>query len=205
MLAVGCATVGDRPALDDAAAVWQARQARLTPLKSWNIQGRLSARTPTEGWHASLRWVRNDQRHHIDLWGPLGRGHLRLTQDRYGARLRDADHNTYWAESGQQLLFDTTGWWLPLDGLNYWVLGLPVPETPAEHALDQQGRLKSLNQLGWQINFLRYRRHGAYEFPSKLFIRRRLGNPGTVAFDDETLNEPILEVRLVIERWTITP
>lgn len=205
VIAASCAPVPVRPLFEDPTAVWQARQSRLTSLKAWNLQGRVSARTRDEGWQASLRWVRDNERHDIDLWGPLGRGHVQLVQNRFGARLRDADQNTYWAEDGQQLLFETTGWWLPLDGLNYWVLGVPVPEIPGQHALDEWGRLKALQQLGWDIRFLRYTRAGVYEFPSKLFIRRRVdGGAGSFSGGDNS-NAPTLEMRLVIERWTLKP
>jgi outer membrane lipoprotein LolB len=195
----GCATVGDHPAAKDPQAAWRERQAQLLPLKDWRIQGRVSARTPDDGWQASLRWTRDNARHEIDLWGPLGRGHVRLTQDSSGAELRDADNHSYWAKDGEQLLLERTGWWLPLDGLNYWVLGVPIPTAPNSHTLDQWGRLKRLRQLGWDIDFLQYRRQGNYELPSKLFIRR---NADTAAQSD---GAPPLEVRLAIERWTITP
>lgn len=201
-VATGCSTISDRPASQDPTATWQARQSQLIALKSWRVQGRLSARTPDDGWQASVRWVRDNDRHDIDLWGPLGRGHVRLVQDRYGAVLRDAQDNTYWAEDGQRLLFDTTGWWLPLDGLNYWVLGVPMPQTPNEHDLDQWGRLTKLTQLGWDIEFLQYQRQGTYEFPRKLFIRRQLDSAHTV---NQGTNNRTLEVRMVIERWTMTP
>ncbi|MEE8607300.1 MAG: outer membrane lipoprotein LolB, partial [Nitrospiraceae bacterium] len=121
------------------------------------------------------------------------------------ARLRDANNQTYWAATSQQLLFDTTGWRLPLDGLNYWVLGLPVPDTPGTQALDRSGRLKSLDQLGWQVRFLRYRRHGVYEFPSKLFIRRQANGTDAQPPDEGDSHGPLLEVRLVIERWSPVP
>jgi outer membrane lipoprotein LolB len=205
VLAAGCATVERRLPLEDATAAWELRQSRLNTVKVWDIQGRLSARTPHEGWQASLRWVRDHERHHIDLWGPLGRGHVRLIQDHSGATLQDADLNTYWAENGQQLLFETTGYWLPLDGLNYWVLGVPVPELAGQHALDESGRLRTLQQLGWDIRFLRYKRAGVHEFPSKVFIRRQLNERGHALGRDGNSNAPTLEVRLVIERWTLNP
>jgi outer membrane lipoprotein LolB len=199
----GCATVGDHPAVKDPAAAWRQRQAQLLPLKDWRIQGRVSAHTPDDGWQASLRWVRNDQRHEIDLWGPLGRGHVRLSQDSSGAELRDAADNSYRAKDGEQLLFDQTGWWLPLDGLNFWVLGVPVPTAPDAHTLDQWGRLKRLQQLGWDIDFLQYRRQGNYDLPSKLFIRRKAGDSARSV--TQSADGPPLEVRLAIERWTIAP
>ncbi|MDX1488797.1 MAG: lipoprotein insertase outer membrane protein LolB [Acidiferrobacterales bacterium] len=202
IMTAGCATIEDRPPSEDVAAAWQQRQIRLAALDHWQIRGRMSARTPDEGWTASMLWVRQNDRHAIDLWGPLGRGHMRLSQDPSGAQLRDARNNTYWARDGKQLLFDITGWWLPLDSLNYWVLGMPVPAAPNVQTLDELGRLKRLRQLGWDIDFQQYRRHGDYDLPSKLFIRRRL-NAAEVSNPD--VDRLTLEVRLVIERWTMQP
>ena len=199
----GCATVGERPAAKDPQAAWHERQAQLLPLKDWRIQGRVSARTPDDGWQASLRWTRNDLRHEMDLWGPLGRGHVRLTQDSSGAELRDADNNSYRAKDGEQLLYERTGWWLPLGSLNFWVLGMPVPTARNTHTIDQWGRLKRLQQLGWDIDFVQYQREGNYELPSKLFIRRNIAGDNHSAAQGS--DGPALEVRLAIERWTIAP
>lgn len=197
-LAAGCATAPQIPPVENPAAMWQLRQAQLRPITVWNIQGRLAMRTAEEGWQASLEWMREGERHRIDLTGPLGRGHLRLTRDEQGAELRDADRHRWHAENPEQLLYRTTGWRVPLDGLNYWVLGLPQPGTAAEQELDPQGRLKSLVQSGWDVRFLEYTRYGSLELPSKLFIKRHDGGPS-----DEPADHATLEVRLVIERWTL--
>lgn len=202
VVVAGCATIDDRPPTQDVTAAWQQRQVELAALNHWQIRGRLSARTEDEGWHASLLWMRDNDRHAIDLWGPLGRGHVRLNQDPSGAQLRDAQNNTYWAKDGKRLLFDITGWWLPLDSLNYWVLGVPVPAEPNVQSLDASGRLKRLRQLGWDIDFVQYRRQGNYDLPSKLFIRRKLDVTEGVQPDADP---PTLEVRLFIERWTMQP
>jgi outer membrane lipoprotein LolB len=197
-LATGCSTVPERPPAADARAAWQTRQSRLAPLMSWQIQGRLSARTQDKGWQAAVRWVRNDGRHEIDLWGPLGRGHVRIIQNSNGAELVDSEQHSYRAANAQDLLFDTTGWWLPIDGLNYWVLGLPVPRAPAEQVLDAWGRLKHLQQLGWNIDFLQYRQEGAYELPTSLALRR----PADAA--DAVPPDSTMRVRVLIDHWSVT-
>ncbi|MGA9031340.1 MAG: lipoprotein insertase outer membrane protein LolB [Sulfuricaulis sp.] len=198
-LAAGCATAPALPPVENPAATWQARQTELRPITTWKIQGRMSMRTAEEGWQASLSWVREGDRHRIDIIGPLGRGHLRLTRDNQGAELRDADQHSWHAENPEQLLYQTTGWLLPLDGLNYWVLGLPLPDSAASQELDPQGRLKTLSQSGWDIRFLEYARYGALDLPSKLFIKRQgRGMNGSPA------NDATLEVRLVIERWALS-
>ena len=193
-LAAGCATAPALPPVENPAATWQARQVQLRPITAWNIQGRLAMRTAEEGWQASLDWVREEERHRIDLTGPLGRGHLRLTRDDRGAELRDADQHSWRAENPEQLLYRTTGWLVPLDGLNYWVLGLPLPDTAASQELDPQGRLKTLVQSGWDIRFLEYTRYGSLDLPSKMFMKRQGG-----ADDDQAG----LEVRLIIEQWRV--
>ena len=199
VLAAGCATAPSPPPVENPAAVWQARQAALRTMTSWTLQGRLAMRAAKEGWQAEVAWVRDGERQQIDLSGPLGRGHLRLTQDMNGAELRDADQKTWRAKNAQQLLYRTTGWLVPLDGLDYWILGLPAPGSAANLELDDQGRLKTLDQSGWDIRFLQYAHEGALDLPNKIFIKRQ----DDLNAIDASRNHS-LEVRLIIEHWTLT-
>lgn len=191
-----CVSTPARPPVADPAQVWQARRLALTPLNVWEIQGRLALKTADEGWQVALHWIRAADQHDIDLSGPLGGGRVRVTQDRNGARLRDSEQRTYYAANARQLLQRATGWDMPIDGLNYWVLGVPAPGVPWHERLDQWGRLQTLEQLGWDVRFLEYTRQGNYELPSKLFITRRLGDS-----DGRALQRDTLELRLVIQRW----
>jgi outer membrane lipoprotein LolB len=195
-LAAGCAGLPGRPPVSDVNGAWQAHSARLVPFDAWEIRGRMALRADAEGWHASVVWMRQGDRHRIDLSGPLGRGHMRLTRNRDGAELRDADQKIYRNASAEELLMRTTGYRLPLDGLDYWVRGLPAPGSDAERELDAWGRLARLRQLGWDIEFLEYDEYAGLELPSRLFARR-LDGTGSSAHDD------VFEVRLVIERWTL--
>jgi outer membrane lipoprotein LolB len=200
-LLAGCATLPERAPVADPQSAWRTRQAELKPLTAWEIHGRLALRTAEEGWQATLVWWRERDRHRIDLAGPLGGGRVRLTQDRGGAELRDAEQKVYRDTSVEQLLKRATGWHVPLEGLNYWVRGLPAPEAATHEDLDAWGRLKTLTQLGWDIQFLEYARHGARELPSKVFIRRQ-ARVGERRVGDEG-NDATVEVRLIIERWTL--
>ena len=189
----GCVTAPPPP-VADADAAWQRHQASLKPVTAWSLRGRLALRAADQGWHATLNWERNGENHRMDFTGPLGRGHLRLIQDSRGAELRDADQRVWREADAELLLYRATGWVVPLDGLNFWVLGLPAPGPAPERQLDGQGRLQRLAQAGWDIRFLEYARHGAFELPSRIYITRRNDAEGTA----ETL-----EVRLSIEHWTL--
>jgi len=197
----GCAAIPERPPVGDRDAAWSARAKQLGPLDSWEIRGRIGLRTADEGWQANLLWLRARDRHDIDLVGPLGSGHVKLHQDDSGAELRDSSQQVLRDSSAENLLLRATGWQLPVNGLSYWVRGLPAPDAASAHDLDEWGRLRTLRQLGWQVEFLDYDRLDAIELPSKLFIKRANGtSPG----GNEGWNgDPTLEVRVVIDRWLL--
>lgn len=195
-LAAGCAGVPSRPAGPETAAAWNARRAALAPVSSWDLRGRMALRTTEDSINASVHWVRHDRRHDIDLVGPLGGGHVRLSHDDNGAQLRATNGKIYHAPDPEELLYRSTGWRLPLAGLNYWVLGLPAPEAPGTEEFDERGRLRVLKQLGWNVQFLAYAEQHGYDLPSKLYLSRgRADGAGPPDLDAE------LELRLVISRW----
>ncbi|MEK7191642.1 MAG: lipoprotein insertase outer membrane protein LolB [Pseudomonadota bacterium] len=196
LLLSGCAALPAR-APDEVARAWAMRQQALAPITNWELRGRIALRSRDEGMQASLHWVRERERQRISLVGPLGSGQVRLTQDAGGAELRDTEKNVRRAPTARQLLVETTGWDVPFDDMDWWVRGLPAPGAKAEQELDEDGRLKTLTQFGWEVEFLEYGRYGAYELPSKLFARRRENAPGI------GLNHVTTEVRVVIERWVL--
>lgn len=196
LLLTGCAALPTR-APDEVVRLWAQRQQALAPLADWDLRGRIALRSRDEGAQASLHWVRRDDSHRFTLVGPLGSGQVRLTQDPAGAELRDADKNVRRAPNARALLRQVVGWDVPFEDLGWWVRGLPAPGAVTERALDDDGRLRQLSQSGWDIEFLEYVQYGAYELPSKLFIRRRDHVPG------EGIDQTTLEVRVVIERWAL--
>lgn len=196
----GCATVPERPPAPDARAAWTARNEQLAPIDAWELHGRVALQSRAEGWSASIKWVRDADRHDIDLIGPLGSGHVRLRQDANGAELRDSERKVLRDHDAETLLYRATGWQLPVDGLNYWMLGLPAPDGPNDVQIDRWGRPERMSQHGWQVQYLDYAQVGRYELPSRLFLKRRLERAESPAAADEPVT---LEVRLVVERWTL--
>ena len=198
----GCAALPERPPVGDRDAAWSARARELGPLESWEIRGRIALRTADDGWQASLSWLRAADRHDIDLVGPLGSGHVRLRQDAKGAELRDSSQQVIRDSSAENLLLRATGWQLPVNGLSYWVRGLPAPGAASARELDEWGRLRILRQLGWQVEFLDYDRLDSLDLPSKLFIKRT-DAANRDRGDTAGPGDPTLEVRVVIDRWLL--
>ena len=193
ILCLSCAAPLPRPPADQLQQLWQAREAALLPIQAWELRGRLAVRADERGGQASLTWKRDAAQHSIRLNGPLGRGVVRVTQDETGAQLQDAEQRVFHAASAEELLYRYTGWRLPLTNLNYWVRGVPVPGLPAIRELDDTGRLKTLRQQGWEVQYQEYVRFEGHELPNRLTLTY---TPVRV-----TAELPAMEVRLVIDRW----
>jgi outer membrane lipoprotein LolB len=193
-LVAGCAAPAVRPPDADLERAWRQHAAGVQGLTDWDMRGRLALRSADDGGQAGLRWVRRADDFQIDLSGPLGRGLLRLTRDNGGVRLVDGERHEYRAASAEALLYDTTGWHIPLDDMHYWIRGLPVPSVPREQELDADGRLSVLRQSGWEIRYLAYARYGRYALPARVTL--------TSTQADGHAAGPV-EARVVIERWEL--
>jgi outer membrane lipoprotein LolB len=64
--------------------------------------------------------------------------------------------------------------------------GLPADEQPAVLDWDQQGRLQTLQQDGWEIAYGRYRDVGERQLPDKLKLSR-----------DQ------LQVKVIVDAWQV--
>lgn len=156
--------------------------AAVPAADAWALEGRIALRLEDEGWHASVLWEQRAERYHIRLQGPLGQGALELTGGPAGVVLERADGRISQARDPDILLYQETGWQLPVSGLRYWVRGRPLPELEARSRRDDQGRLVELHQAGWDIRYTDFFDTGA--------LPRRI----------ELVNGEV-RVRLVIDAW----
>jgi len=98
-----------------------------------------------------------------------------------------SDGKEYKAGDMKLLAREVLGWNLPIDGLQYWVRGLPWPSLDrAREEHDADGRLKSLSQGGWEVAYLDWSSAGVAGLPSKLDV----AGEG-------------LRLRLLIEKWKV--
>ncbi len=186
IFAAGCAT--RPPVVGETAAesVWLEHRATLEALADWQVQGRVAIRRGEDGWNASFDWQQRHGNYRIRLRGPFGQGGVELHGDSLGVWLRRSDQPPVYARSAEDLLAQEIGWRLPVLGLVDWLRGLPVESQPASLDWDQQGRLQTLQQDGWAIEYPRYREVGGRQLPDKVRMTRDR-----------------LQVRLVIDKWQI--
>lgn len=188
-LLAGCATApGVKPDLARSEALWATRESSLAHLDAWTLRGRIGVVADEQAWSASVLWEQAPSSYQIDIVGPVGQGRATVVGGPAGVSLA-AEGRTDSARSPEALIRKHLGWDVPVSGLRYWLLGLPQPGPVQDRSLDGRGRLVSLDQAGWHIEFKRYRPSAAgVELPGKLSLETRR-----------------LRVRVAVQSWRVVP
>jgi outer membrane lipoprotein LolB len=180
----GCATPPSGP-LDSTR--WETRQRVLNGLEWWDLAGRIGVTNDQQGWHANFNWAQRGPDYSIDISGPMGQGRMRIEGNPGGVEIKTSEGKVMTATDPDRLIETALGVRIPVNGLMYWVRGLPAPNPRAELAGDPEGRLTRLEQSGWLIQYPRYAREAALDMPAQIWARK----------DD-------LRIKLIIEQWNLS-
>jgi outer membrane lipoprotein LolB len=146
----------------------------------FELTARFAARYRDEAASGILAWRHQAGRDDVLLSSPFGQGLARISRDGEAVTLVAGDDKRYSAADAEILTEQVLGFRLPLRGLADWVRARPATDAPAAAEYAQDGRLLSLEQHGWRIEYSNY--EGAR--PTRL-----------------KLNYPGLELRLAISEW----
>lgn len=153
-------------------------------LVDWEFGGRAVLRHGKRSWRVDIRWQQHIDEYRVSLMSLLGQQIARLQGGNGQVVLDRPGQASVTARSPSALLAEEFGWNIPIEGLRYWVLGLPAPDVAEKGQRDRYGYLRTLEQQGWQIVFDRYRQADDAWLPGRL-----------------TLTRDGLSVRLVIDQW----
>lgn len=136
---------------------------------AFDLTGRVNVSFEGKGYPGRIRWQHKPGSDELWLYSPVGSTVARMRQDGAGALLVASDGKEYRARDLKRLSRDVLGWDLPLDGLQYWVRGLPWPALPVtDEQYDADGRPKLLKQGTWEVVYRDWTPAGASGLPSKL-------------------------------------
>ena len=146
----------------------------------FELSGRLAARQGPEAFTGNLSWRHAGSVDELLVTSPLGQGVARIVRKGDAVVLTTAEPREYRAADVESLTEQALGFRLPLKGLADWVRARAAPGAPANVEKDADGRVASIEQSGWRIEYLEY----AGGLPSRL----RLASPG-------------IDLRLAISEW----
>ena len=146
----------------------------------FDLSGRLAARYGAEAFSGNIAWRHARSADEMLITSSLGAGVARIVREGDSIVLTTAEPREHRARDAEALTEEVLGFRLPLSGLAHWVRGRPAVERESRVDYDEQGRVRSLEERGWKIDFL--------EYDGSLPSRMRL------SYRD-------IELRLAISQW----
>ncbi|MEZ5524593.1 MAG: lipoprotein insertase outer membrane protein LolB [Pseudomonadales bacterium] len=182
-----CAPITQQTTLPDSQRVdWPRHQQLVGALDDWDIMGKLGIRTPDQSNSARFNWQQQAQHFDIRVTSLLGQGLATLSGTSGNVHLNIAGRGEFDTSVPEALLLQELGWTLPVDDLNYWIRGIPSPNSQARYQLNDQGLMENLHQAGWQLHFSRYQQFGSFPLPGKILLQQ----------DD-------IKLTLLIKQWSL--
>jgi outer membrane lipoprotein LolB len=146
----------------------------------FDLAGRLAARYGNEAFTGNLAWRHAGASDELLITSPLGAGVARIVRQGDAVTLTTAEPKEYRATDAETLTEEVLGFRVPLAGLAAWVRGRASTSAPEQAERGPDGRLRSLRERGWTIEYQEY----AGELPARM----RLAYQG-------------IELRLAITQW----
>ena len=157
----GCATKPNQPFTPqcaDNALSEQAQSARRAWFRShpiWRLSGRAALRFERRGASVQLNWEEREDGQQIDVVAPLTHQHWRLLTSTRGqpARLEGVEGGPRVGPDARTLLWDATGFLLPVNEIANWVRGIEMAGPSSHERLDRQQSASQIEQTGWDIDY----------------------------------------------------
>jgi outer membrane lipoprotein LolB len=146
----------------------------------FDLTARLAARYGNEAFSGNLAWRHARSADEMLITSTLGAGVARIVRDGNSVILTTAEPREFRASDAEALTEEVLGFRLPLAGLADWVRARPSDPGLAKTERGPEGRLRSLEERGWKIDYLEYQG----ELPSRLRL----------TYQD-------IELRLAISQW----
>ncbi len=146
--------VASAPVSAEARQAEAARQAWLRAHPDWSFQGRAAISKGRNGGSGRVDWRQTGRDYRIQLSAPVTRQSWVLSGEGATgqARLEGVEGGPRAGDDAQEMLFQATGWQIPVEGLPAWVRGL-VDEDQAGVVRDAEGRPAALEQAGWRVDY----------------------------------------------------
>ena len=131
------------------------RRLRLAALPGWEMRGRIAIDTGERAFQARFRWLQRADSLVLTVRGLFGAGSFEIdgTPEALTLRARGERWSLTDPETELSAMF---GWWLPVGSLDAWLVGLPDEAFEARTDVDRDGRMVTLEQRLWTVEYADY-------------------------------------------------
>lgn len=149
---------------------FEQHKAQLVALENWSLAGKLAVISPEKRASVYINWHQTNRNTQINLTNLLGVSLAKI--DDNGLRsVMESDGNTYIESSPDALIYQVTGWQLPVSQLKTWIKGLPFDKD--DIVIDANKVVEQIlpactNCDSWSINYEKYRLVSNIQLPHRI-------------------------------------
>lgn len=122
----------------------------------FQVLGRIAARYNRDGFTGNVDWRHAKSGDDMLISTPVGQGVARIVREGEAVQLTTSEGKKYSAPDAESLTERTLGFRLPLEGMADWVRGRASADTPATVDRGPDGKLRTLEQRGWKVEYQQY-------------------------------------------------
>jgi len=168
----GCTILSTSPEVPTTPiSVHQKHLATIANIQQFSLKGRLGVVTNPNGFSGSIDWQHKPTNDNIQVFSPLGSKVASIAKTPHEVKLTTQDGRVIKAQDAEALTEATLGWRLPLIGLSDWAIGRPSKSKIEASTWDENGRLITLKQDGWDIRYENYSETNGYSIPNKIVLK----------------------------------
>ncbi|WP_173405918.1 lipoprotein insertase outer membrane protein LolB [Francisella philomiragia] len=145
----------------------------LLQLNKWQAKGVIGIIYNNQAESANYVYAQDGDNFSISLYGPLGIGSVEIKGDADEVSLENSKGQQITAKDAKTLMLEQLGWYVPVDGLKYWIKAIAIPNIKHNTELNSKGLLSKLSQNGWDISYQNYELvDSKYPLPAKIRMTR---------------------------------
>lgn len=160
LLALGaCSTAPSKPSPEEYLQFkqqWLLSQAQLKAIKKWQLSGKASITSEQGNGTVSLFWTHDNQNNALKIIAPFGRGTLNIKADKTQAHLIDAQGRRHSAANMKGLVWLKTGFEIPFDDLQQWMLGVAPDADAPSLLLTPNAQTLGFIHKSWKVRYVEY-------------------------------------------------
>jgi len=144
------------------------------PLSQWQFSGKFAIKTPQQKEGLKIHWSQKEQQFNIKLLTIFGITVLTIEGNEHQVTI-EADDGPVRGHSAEQLIWQLTGWHIPVNQLQHWLVGDVI--NASDVTLNAQGYftqgiiIDSLNRP-WQLTLGNYKQVQGRTMPHSLRLQR---------------------------------
>lgn len=150
---------------------WARQRDQLQQMDAWELRGRVNVRYDNESDTPSIHWQQQGDEYRIRLWGTFNAGSTLIT-GQPGSVTLDNGNEILSASSPEELILQQLGYELPVSQLNYWIKGIPAPDSQPELRFNELNQLTNIVQQDWTVELRDMRQYGALNLPREVVLTR---------------------------------